>query len=95
LQQCRRKGLGLLTVIYGGSGGTFGSVFTSSTTGRSDANASSNAAPSRDHHVEEEESELFPELRKTKLDLAKLGERIAATRREALQSRITKVATSH
>jgi hemerythrin superfamily protein len=43
------------------------------------------------HHVEEEESELFPELRKTKLDLAKLGERIA-TRREALQSKITKVA---
>ncbi|CAN7371836.1 hemerythrin domain-containing protein [Caballeronia sp. 15715] len=43
------------------------------------------------HHVEEEESELFPELRKTKLDLGKLGERIA-TRREALQGKITKVA---
>lgn len=46
------------------------------------------------HHVEEEESDLFPELRKTGLDLAKLGERIA-TRREALQSRLTKVATPH
>jgi hemerythrin superfamily protein len=46
------------------------------------------------HHVEEEESELFPELRKTKLDLAKLGERIAA-RREALQSKITEVALQH
>jgi hemerythrin superfamily protein len=46
------------------------------------------------HHVEEEESELFPELRKTGLDLVNLGERIA-TRREALQSRLTKVATPH
>jgi hemerythrin superfamily protein len=46
------------------------------------------------HHVEEEESALFPELRKTRLDLAKLGERIAA-RREALQSRITQVAMQH
>src|ERR1700712_5108138 len=46
------------------------------------------------YHVEEEESELFPELRKTKLDLVKLGERIA-TRREALQSRITKAALQH
>jgi hemerythrin-like domain-containing protein len=46
------------------------------------------------HHVEEEESELFPELRKTRLDLVKLGERIA-TRREALQSRLTKAATPH
>jgi hemerythrin superfamily protein len=46
------------------------------------------------HHVEEEESELFPELRKTRLDLAKLGERIAI-RREALQSKITKVAMDH
>jgi hypothetical protein len=37
---------------------------------------------------------LFPELRKTRLDLAKLGERIA-TRREALQSRLTQVAMQH
>jgi hemerythrin superfamily protein len=46
------------------------------------------------HHVEEEESELFPELRKAGLDLVKLGERIAK-RRDELQSRITEVATSH
>jgi hemerythrin superfamily protein len=46
------------------------------------------------HHVEEEESELFPELRKTKLDLVAMGERIAK-RREALQNKITEVATAH
>ncbi|AME26597.1 MULTISPECIES: hemerythrin domain-containing protein [Burkholderiaceae] len=46
------------------------------------------------HHVEEEESELFPELRKTKLDLRAMGEQIAK-RREALQNKITEVATSH
>lgn len=43
-------------------------------------------------HVEEEGSELFPELRKTSLDLNKLGARIAA-RHEELQARITEVAT--
>jgi hemerythrin superfamily protein len=46
------------------------------------------------HHVEEEESELFPELRKTKLDLKAMGEQIAK-RHEALQNKITEVATSH
>jgi hemerythrin superfamily protein len=46
------------------------------------------------HHVEEEESELFPELRKAKLDLVTMGERIAK-RHEALQNKITEVATSH
>ncbi|WP_438392544.1 hemerythrin domain-containing protein [Caballeronia sp. DA-9] len=46
------------------------------------------------HHVEEEESELFPELRKTRLDLVAMGERIAK-RRAALQNKITEVATSH
>jgi hemerythrin superfamily protein len=46
------------------------------------------------HHVEEEESELFPELRKAKLDLVSMGERIAK-RHEALQNKITEVATSH
>jgi hemerythrin superfamily protein len=46
------------------------------------------------HHVEEEESELFPELRKTKLDLNAMGEQIAK-RHEALQNKITEVATSH
>ena len=35
------------SVMCGGSGGTSGSVFTSSTTGRSAASASSHAAPSR------------------------------------------------
>jgi hemerythrin superfamily protein len=46
------------------------------------------------HHVEEEESELFPEIRKGGLDLVTLGKKIAA-RKEALQSRITEVATAH
>jgi len=46
------------------------------------------------HHVEEEESELFPELRKQKLDLEAMGERIAK-RRDALQNKITEVATAH
>jgi hemerythrin superfamily protein len=46
------------------------------------------------HHVEEEESELFPEIRKTKIDLDALGRKIVA-RKEALQSRITEVATAH
>jgi hemerythrin superfamily protein len=46
------------------------------------------------HHVEEEESELFPELRKTELDLVAMGERIAK-RHEALQNKITEVATAH
>lgn len=34
------------------------------------------------HHVEEEESELFPEVRETKLDLAALGARLAARKAE-------------
>jgi hemerythrin superfamily protein len=51
-------------------------------------------AESVNHHVKEEESELFPELRKTGLDLDALGRRIAA-RREALQNRITEAATAH
>jgi hemerythrin superfamily protein len=46
------------------------------------------------HHVEEEESELFPEIRKTRIDLDALGRKIVA-RKEALQSRITEVATAH
>jgi hemerythrin-like domain-containing protein len=46
------------------------------------------------HHVEEEESTLFPELRRTRLDLHKLGAKIA-TRHEELQSRITEMATLH
>ena len=37
------------------------------------------------HHVEEEENELFPKLRKAGLDLASLGESIAARKVELLQ----------
>ncbi|KIG06838.1 hemerythrin domain-containing protein [Caballeronia concitans] len=44
------------------------------------------------HHVEEEESELFKEIRKTGIDLAKLGEKIEARKTE-LQNRITQTAT--
>ena len=45
------------------------------------------------HHVEEEENELFPELRKTGLDLVALGTKITA-RKDALQRKITEVATA-
>ena len=34
------------------------------------------------HHVKEEQEQLFPKLRRTALDFAVLGERIAARRRE-------------
>lgn len=34
------------------------------------------------HHVREEQEEMFPKLRRTKLDLRVLGERIAARKRE-------------
>jgi hemerythrin superfamily protein len=37
-----------------------------------------------DHHVKEEEGELFPQVRKAKLDLAGLGEQIAARKSELL-----------
>lgn len=37
-----------------------------------------------DHHVEEEETEMFPKVRKTKLDLEELGEALAA-RKEAIE----------
>ncbi|MEA3085508.1 MAG: hypothetical protein QOC89_3205 [Paraburkholderia sp.] len=42
------------------------------------------------HHVEEEEDELFPELRRTKCDLIGLGKKIAA-RKQALQSKLDAV----
>jgi hemerythrin superfamily protein len=45
------------------------------------------------HHVEEEESELFKEIRKTKVDLVALGQKIEARKTE-LQNRITEVATA-
>lgn len=46
------------------------------------------------HHVEEEEHDLFPALRKTSLDLGALGKKIAE-RKAQLQSKITKVAAPH
>jgi hemerythrin superfamily protein len=41
------------------------------------------------HHVDEEESELFPELRKSGLDLAALGERIM-NRKNELEAKLPK-----
>jgi len=37
-----------------------------------------------DHHVEEEEGEMFPKLKKTELDLKALGEEIAERKEELL-----------
>lgn len=37
------------------------------------------------HHVKEEQTEMFPKARKTKLDLRALGEQLAQ-RKEQLQS---------
>jgi hypothetical protein len=36
------------------------------------------------HHVEEEESELFPEVRKTTIDLHALGAKLAARKVELI-----------
>ncbi|TWI69654.1 hemerythrin HHE cation binding domain-containing protein [Pseudoduganella lurida] len=38
-----------------------------------------------DHHVKEEEEEMFPEARKAKLDFVELGERIQARKDEILE----------
>jgi hemerythrin superfamily protein len=38
-----------------------------------------------DHHVKEEEDELFPEVRKADIDTKALGEQLAARRRELLK----------
>src|SRR5881628_792322 len=38
-----------------------------------------------EHHVEEEEKELFPKARKAEIDLNALGERLAARKRELLK----------
>jgi hemerythrin-like domain-containing protein len=46
------------------------------------------------HHVEEEESELFAQLRRSKLDLDRLGAKIAE-RHDFLQGRLTEMATPH
>lgn len=43
-----------------------------------------------EHHVEEEEDELFPALRRTSCDLVALGKKIAA-RKETLQGKLDKV----
>lgn len=40
-----------------------------------------------DHHVQEEEGEMFPKVRKAKLDTVALGERIAARKAEIMQAR--------
>ena len=37
-----------------------------------------------EHHVEEEEGEMFPKVRKTKVDLAALGEQMAARKEELM-----------
>jgi hemerythrin superfamily protein len=36
------------------------------------------------HHVKEEQNELFPQVRKTKLDLKELGERLMARKQELM-----------
>ena len=38
------------------------------------------------HHVKEEESEMFPQVRKAKLDLAELGARIMERKQQLLES---------
>jgi hemerythrin superfamily protein len=38
------------------------------------------------HHVKEEESEMFPQVRKAKLDLEELGARIMARKQQLLES---------
>lgn len=46
------------------------------------------------HHIEEEESTLFPEVRRTQIDLVALAATMAA-RKTALQERITESAMAH
>ncbi len=38
------------------------------------------------HHVKEEQNEMFPKARKTRLDMNELGERIAARKKELMES---------
>lgn len=40
-----------------------------------------------DHHVQEEEGEMFPKVRKAKVDTVALGERIAARKAEILRAK--------
>jgi hemerythrin superfamily protein len=46
------------------------------------------------HHIEEEETTLFPEVRRTQMDLVAIGARMAA-RKAALKERIAETATAH
>ncbi|WP_250515364.1 hemerythrin domain-containing protein [Caballeronia sp. INDeC2] len=46
------------------------------------------------HHIEEEETTLFPEVRKTRMDLVAIGANMAA-RKAALQQRIAEAAVAH
>ncbi|SAK63123.1 cation-binding protein [Caballeronia pedi] len=46
------------------------------------------------HHIEEEESTLFPEVRRAKMELVALGAKMAA-RKAALQERIAETAIAH
>ncbi|WP_321801774.1 hemerythrin domain-containing protein [Caballeronia sp. J97] len=46
------------------------------------------------HHIEEEETTLFPEVRKTQMDLVAIGAKMAA-RAAALKERITAAAMAH
>ena len=46
------------------------------------------------HHIEEEETTLFPEVRRTQMDLVTLGAKMAA-RKVALQERIGEAAMAH
>lgn len=38
-----------------------------------------------DHHIKEEESELFPEVRKADIDLKALGEQLATRKQELMK----------
>jgi hemerythrin superfamily protein len=46
------------------------------------------------YHIEEEETTLFPEVRRTQMDLVAIGARMAA-RKAALKERIAETATAH
>jgi hemerythrin superfamily protein len=46
------------------------------------------------HHIEEEETTLFPEVRKTQMDLVAIGAKMAA-RKAALKERIAESAMAH
>jgi hypothetical protein len=46
------------------------------------------------HHIEEEETTLFPEVRKTQMDLVAIGAKMAA-RKAVLKERIAESAMAH